>query len=59
MSKTPKTSINLPSAKSMNQGTNPHVLGTFKINADDNDCFLSKTGLEIGNSVYYPKISVN
>ena len=42
--------------RSSNQEHNPHILGTFKVNAGDNDCYLSTARLEVGNGVYYPKL---
>ena len=40
--------------RSSNQEHNPHILDTFKVNADNNDCYLSAARLEVGNGVYYP-----
>ena len=37
--------------RSSNQEHNPHILDTFKVNADNND--LAR--LEVGNGVYYPE----
>ena len=42
--------------RSSNQGHNPHILDTFKVNADNNDCYLSAARLEVGNGVYYPEL---
>ena len=42
--------------RSSNQEHIPHILGTFKLNADDNDCYLSAARLEVGNGVYYPEL---
>ena len=38
--------------RSSNQGHNPHIRDTFKVNTDNNDCYLSAARLEVGN--YYP-----
>ena len=40
--------------RSSNQEHNPHILDAFKVNADNNDCYLSAARLEVGNGVYYP-----
>ena len=37
--------------RSSNQEQNPHILDTFKVNADNNDCYLSAARLEVGNGV--------
>ena len=42
--------------RSSNQEHNPHTLYTFKVNADDNDCYLGAARLEVGNGVYYPEL---
>ena len=41
--------------RSSNQEHNPHILDTFKVNADNNDCYHSAARLEVGNGVYYPE----
>ena len=38
------------------QEHNPHILDTFKLNADNNDSYLSAARLEVGNDVYYPEL---
>ena len=38
------------------QEHNPHIHDTFKVNADNNDCYLSAARLEVGNGVYYPEL---
>ena len=40
---------------SSNQEHNPHNLDAFKVNADNNDCYLSAARLKVGNGVYYPE----
>ena len=42
--------------RSSNQEHNSHILDTFKVNADNNDCYLSAARLEVGNGVYYPEL---
>ena len=42
--------------RSSNQEHNPHILDTFKVNADNNDCYLSAARLEVGNGIYYPEL---
>ena len=42
--------------RSSNQEHNPHILDTFKVNADNNDYYLSAARLEVGNGVYYPEL---
>ena len=42
--------------RSSNQDRNPHILDIFKVNADNNECYLSAARLEVGNGVYYPKL---
>ena len=42
--------------RSSNQEQNPHILDTFKINADYNECYLSAARQEVGNGVYYPEL---
>ena len=42
--------------RSSNQEHNPHILDIFKVNADNNDCYLSAARLEVGNGVYYPEL---
>ena len=42
--------------RSSNQEHNPHILDTFKVNADNNDCYLSAARLEVGNGVCYPEL---
>ena len=42
--------------RSSNQEHNPHNCDTFKVNADNNDCYLSAARLEVGNGVYYPEL---
>ena len=42
--------------RSSNQEHNPHILDTFKVNPDNNDCYLSAARLEVGNGVYYPEL---
>ena len=42
--------------RSSNQERNPHILDTFKVNADNNDCYLHAARLEVGNGVYYPEL---
>ena len=39
--------------RSSNQEHNPHILDTFKVNADNNDWAAR---LEVGNGVYYPEV---
>ena len=39
-----------------NQDHNPHSLDIFKVNADNNECYLSVARLEIGNGVFYPEL---
>ena len=41
--------------RSSNQEHNSHILDTFKVNADNNNCYLSAARLEVGNDVYYPE----
>ena len=41
--------------RSSNQEHNPHILDTFKVNADNDDCFLSAERLKVGNGTYYPE----
>ena len=53
-SKIAKTYIYLQrTVRLSNQEHNPHILDTFNINADNNDCYLSAARLEVGNGVYY------
>ena len=40
--------------RSSNQEHSPHFLDTFKVNADNNECYLSAARLEVVNGVYYP-----
>ena len=42
--------------RSSNQEQNPHILDTFQVNADNNDCYLSAARLEVRNGVYYPEL---
>ena len=42
--------------RSSNHEHNPHILDTFKVGADNNDCYLSAARLEVGNGVYYPEL---
>ena len=42
--------------RSSNQEHNPHILDTFKVNADNNNFYLSAARLEVGNGVYYPEL---
>ena len=42
--------------RSSTQEHNPHILDTFKVNADNNDYFLSAARLEVGDGVYYPEL---
>ena len=42
--------------RSSNQEHNPHILDTFKVNADNNDCYLNAARLEVGNGTYYPEL---
>ena len=42
--------------RSSNQEHIPHILDTFKVNADNKDCFLSTARLEVGNGTYYPEL---
>ena len=42
--------------RSSNQEQNPHILNPFKVNADNNDCYLSAARPEAGNGVYYPEL---
>ena len=42
--------------RSSNQKQNPHSIDEFKVNADNNDCYLSAARLEVGNGVYYPGV---
>ena len=37
--------------RSSNQEHNPHILDTVKVNADNNDCYLSAARPEVGNGV--------
>ena len=39
-----------------NQEHNPNILDTFKVNADNNNCYLSAASLEVGNGDYYPEL---
>ena len=41
---------------SSNQEHNPHILDTFKVNADINECYLSAARPEVGNGVCYPEL---
>ena len=43
-------------ARSISQEQNPHMLDTFKVNANNHNCSLQSARLEIGNGVYYPEI---
>ena len=42
--------------RSSNQEHNLHILDTFKVNADNNDCYLSAARLEVGNGTYYTEL---
>ena len=42
--------------RSSNQEHYPHILDTFKVIADNNDCYLSAARLEVGNGDYYPEL---
>ena len=42
--------------RSSNQEHNPHILDTFKVHVDNNDCSLSAARLEVGNGVCYPEL---
>ena len=42
--------------RSSNQEHNPHILDTFKVNADNYECYLSAARLEVGNGVCYPEL---
>ena len=42
--------------RSSNQEHNPYILDTFKVNADNNECYLSAARLKVGNGVYYPQL---
>ena len=42
--------------RSSNQEHNPHILDTFKVNADNNDCYLSAARLEVGNGICCPEL---
>ena len=42
--------------RSSNQEHNLHILDTFKVNADNYNCYLSAARLEVGNGVYYPEL---
>ena len=42
--------------RSSNQEHNPHILDKFKVNADNNDCYLSAARLEVRNGVYYQEL---
>ena len=42
--------------RSSNQEHNPHILDTFKVNADNNDCSLSAARLQGGNGAYYQEL---
>ena len=42
--------------KSSNQEHSPHILDTFKVHADNNDCYINAARLEVGNGVYYPEL---
>lgn len=41
--------------KSNSQEHNPHLLDTFKVNANNHNCTLSSCRLEVGNGVFYPE----
>ena len=42
--------------RSSNQEHNPYILDTFKVNADNNEYYLSAARLEVGNGVYNPEL---
>ena len=42
--------------RSSNQEHNPHILDIFKVNADNNKCYLIAARLEVGNDLYYPEL---
>ena len=39
--------------RSSNQEHNPHIIDIFKVNADNNDCYLSAARRRVGNGIYY------
>ena len=41
--------------KSNSQEHNPHLLDTFRVNADNDNCIMSSCRLEVGNGVFYPE----
>lgn len=41
--------------KSNSQEQNPHLLDTFKLNANNRNCTLQSCRLEVGNGVFYPE----
>ena len=43
------------SNKANSQEQNPHLLDTFKVNANNNNCTLRSCRLEVGNGVFYPE----
>ena len=42
--------------RSSNQKHNPHILDTFKVNADNNESYLSAARLAVGNGFYYQEL---
>ena len=42
--------------RSSNQEQDHRILDTFKVNVDNNECYLSAARLEVGNGVYYPEL---
>ena len=35
---------------------NPYMFDTFKLNANDDNCYLQSSRLAVGNEIYYPEI---
>ena len=47
--------VYLQRAKTDNINMNPYLFDTFKLNAANNNCFLTTCQLEYGNGVFYPE----
>ena len=47
--------VYLQRAKTNNENANPYHLDTYKLNADNNNSYLTTCRLEYGNGVFYPE----
>ena len=51
--------VYLQRAKTNNENANPYHFDTYKLNANDNNSYLTTCRLEYGNGVFYPETEYN